>query len=42
MDLENPTKIHYLNSMFSWLKTWDDVKQFEKDYSIVDLIMLKN
>jgi hypothetical protein len=42
MDLENPTKIHYLSSMFSWLKTWDDVKQFEKDYSIVDLIMLKN
>lgn len=36
MDLENPTKIHYLSSMFSWLKTWDDVKQFEKDYSIVD------
>lgn len=36
MDLENPTKINSLTAKFSWLKTWDDVRQFEKDYSIVD------
>lgn len=25
-----------LNAMFSWLKTWEKVRQFEKDYSVVD------
>lgn len=36
MGLENSTKINTLIAKFSWLKTWDDVGQFEKDYSIVD------
>lgn len=25
-----------LSAKFSWLKTWDEVRQFEKDYSVVD------
>ena len=25
-----------LRAKFSWLKTWEEVKQFERDYSIVD------
>lgn len=34
---ENPTNRNYsLRAMFSWLKTLEEVKQFEKNYSIVD------
>lgn len=29
-------KLQYLSAMFSWLKTWEQVRQFEKDYSVVD------
>lgn len=29
-------KIQKLTAMFSWLKTWEEVRQFEKDYKIVD------
>jgi hypothetical protein len=25
-----------LRAKFSWLKTWEEVKQFQKDYSILD------
>ncbi len=25
-----------LNAKFSWLKTWEQVREFERDYSIVD------
>lgn len=30
-----------LNAKFSWLKTWEEVWQFEKDYSIVDSEYIK-
>lgn len=29
-------KLQNLTAMFSWLKTWKDVKEFEKNYSVVD------
>lgn len=29
-------KLQTLSAKFSWLKTWDQVRQFEKDYSVVD------
>ena len=29
-------KIQTLSAIFSWMKTWEEVRQFEKDYSIVD------
>lgn len=29
-------KIQVLSAKFFWLKTWDEVRQFEKDYSVVD------
>ncbi len=29
-------KIHRLTAIFSWLKTEEGVKQFKKDYSVVD------
>jgi hypothetical protein len=32
----NKSKLQKLSSIFSWLKTWDEVKQFERDYSVVD------
>jgi len=35
--ISDPTNRNYtLNAKFSWLKTWEQVRQFEKDYSIVD------
>ena len=30
-----------LAAKFSWLKTWEEVRQFEKDYSVVDSDMVK-
>lgn len=29
-------RIQKLSAMFSWLRTWEQVYQFEKDYSVVD------
>lgn len=29
-------KLQALSTKFSWLKTWEQVRQFEKDYSVVD------
>lgn len=29
-------KLQSLTAKFSWLKTWKEVRQFEKDYSVVD------
>lgn len=29
-------KYQRLSAKFSWLKTWEEVRQFEKDYSVVD------
>jgi hypothetical protein len=33
---DNQSKLQALSAKFSWLKTWEQVKQFEKDYSVVD------
>lgn len=30
------SKLQTLSAKFSWLKTWEEVRQFEKDYSVVD------
>lgn len=41
-DIERMTKYSYqkkqqtLSAKFSWLKTWDEVEEFKKDYTIVD------
>ena len=29
-------KVQALGAIFSWLKTWEQVRQFEKDYTVVD------
>lgn len=29
-------KLQTLTAKFSWLKTWEQVRQFEEDYSVVD------
>ena len=29
-------KLQTLSAKFSWLKTWEQVRQFEKDYTVVD------
>jgi len=29
-------KLQTLNAKFSWLRTWDEVRRFEKDYGVVD------
>ena len=34
-------KLQRLSAKFSWLKTWDEVRQFEKDYSVVDRKIVK-
>jgi len=36
INLSKQSKFQILSAKFSWLKTWKEVKQFEKDYSIVD------
>jgi len=36
LDKKNPNVKYTLRARFSWLKTWKDVKQFEKDFSVVD------
>lgn len=35
-EYDNQSKLQSLSAKFSWLKTWEQVKQFEKDYSVVD------
>lgn len=35
-------KLQALSAMFSWLKTWDEVYQFEKDYLVVDRKIVEN
>lgn len=32
----NPNRRYSLSCIFSWLKTWEEVRQFEKNYSVVD------
>ena len=33
---DSTNRNYTLNAKFSWLKTWEQVRQFEKDYSVVD------
>ena len=35
-------KLQTLSAKFSWLKTWDEVRQFEKDYTVVDRKIVAN
>ena len=35
-------KLQTLSARFSWLKTWEEVRQFEKDYSVVDRKIVEN
>lgn len=35
-EYDNQGRLQSLSAKFSWLKTWEQVRQFEKDYSIVD------
>jgi hypothetical protein len=35
-------KLQSLSAKFSWLKTWKEVKQFEKDYLVVDRKIVEN
>ena len=35
-------KLQHLSATFSWLKTWEQVRQFEKDYSVVDRKIVEN
>lgn len=35
-------KLQSLSAMFSWLKTLEEVKQFEKDYMVVDRKIVEN
>ena len=39
---DNQSKLQKLSAMFSWLKTWEEVRQFEKDYSVVDRKIVAN
>jgi hypothetical protein len=40
---ESPSnRTQKLTAMFSWLKTIAEVKQFEKDYSVVDRVLVEN
>lgn len=36
MQQSDQNKLQKLTAMFSWLKTWEEVWQFEKDYGVVD------
>jgi hypothetical protein len=35
-------KLQTLSAKFSWLKTWNEVRQFEKDYTVVDRKIVAN
>ena len=35
-------RLQTLSAKFSWLKTWKEVRQFEKDYDIVDREIIEN
>ena len=35
-------KLQTLSAKFSYLKTWEEVRQFEKDYSVVDRKIVAN
>lgn len=36
MQESNQNKLQRLTAKFSWLKTWEEVWQFEEDYGVVD------
>ena len=41
--IKNPKgNLQKLSAMFSWLKTWEEVKQFEKDYKVVNEKIVQN
>ena len=40
LNKNNPNVKYTLNAKFSWLKTWEEVKQFQKDYSVVDKVLV--
>jgi hypothetical protein len=40
LNKKNPNVKYTLNAIFSWLKTWEEVKQFQKDYSVVDKVLV--
>lgn len=42
MSYDDTGKFRSLSSKFSWLKTWDQVKEFEKHYSVVDRKIVEN
>ena len=35
-------KLQSLSAKFSWLKTWDEVKEFQKYYTCVDQKIVEN
>lgn len=39
---DSKNKLQALSAKFSWLSTWEEVKQFEKDYSVVDRKIVEN
>jgi len=38
---DDQQRIQTLNAKFSWLKTWEEVNQFKKDYVVVDALMVE-
>lgn len=36
------SKLQALSAKFSWLKTYDEVKKFERDYTVVDEKIVRN
>jgi hypothetical protein len=34
-------RLQTLSAKFSWLRTWEEVRQFEKDYSTVDRVIVE-
>jgi len=42
MKYSDQVKLQKLTAIFSWIKTLDDVKKFEKKYSIVDKDIVNN
>lgn len=41
--IKNPhNNLQKLSAMFSWLKTWEEVEQFEKDYKVVNEKIVQN
>lgn len=39
---DSTNRNYTLNAKFSWLKTWDEVRNFEKDFMVVDRKIVAN